>query len=105
MHFCADELFGLMMIIPFLGAFVHKIHAWYLRKFPKHGRVCHDHREPRECPAEIVETDEERHEQIAISNAESEGLEAPVHHKDKMYDELVRPEDLPWKFYSKNDKK
>ncbi len=104
MHFCADELFGLMMIIPFLGAFVHRMHAWYLKKFPKHGRICHDHREPREA-VEVIDADEvnRKEDAIAISDAESEGPHH--HHSDATFEELVRPEDLPWKFLNKKNEK
>lgn len=46
-HFCGDELLMLMAAIPFVGAFAHKVHAWWLRKFPKHAATCHDHRGPQ----------------------------------------------------------
>lgn len=45
-HFCADEVMMLIAAIPFLGAIAHRIHAWYLKKFPKHSEHCHDHRQP-----------------------------------------------------------
>ncbi len=47
MHWCADEMLMLMASIPFLGAFAHKAHSWWLAKFPKHGATCHDHRGPQ----------------------------------------------------------
>lgn len=45
-HFCADELMMLLAAIPFLGVTAHRVHAWYLKKFPKHTENCHDHRNP-----------------------------------------------------------
>lgn len=32
-HFCADELFMLMAMIPFIGIFFRKVHAWWHTKF------------------------------------------------------------------------
>jgi len=38
-HFCADELFAIMMMIPFIGIFFRKLHTWYHIKF---GHKCHE---------------------------------------------------------------
>lgn len=43
-HFCADELFMLMAMIPFIGIFFRKVHAWWHAKFNHkcHEKSCHD---------------------------------------------------------------
>lgn len=38
MHFCADELFLLMSLIPFIGVWFKKLHTWYHTKY---GHKCH----------------------------------------------------------------
>ena len=38
-HFCIDELLAIMMLFPFIGIYIGKLHAWYHTKF-KH--KCHD---------------------------------------------------------------
>lgn len=35
-HFCADELFMIMAMLPFIGNFFRKIHTWYHTKFKHH---------------------------------------------------------------------
>lgn len=35
-HFCADELFMFLAIIPFVGIYFHKIHIWLHDKFKHH---------------------------------------------------------------------
>lgn len=47
-HFCADELFMLMAMIPFIGIFFRKVHAWWHTKF---GHKCHE----KACPDTHVE--------------------------------------------------
>jgi hypothetical protein len=50
-HFCADELFAIMMMIPFIGIFFRKLHTWYHTKY---GHKCHE-KECLEIHAEHVE--------------------------------------------------
>jgi hypothetical protein len=38
MHFCSDELFAILAMLPFIGVFFRRIHDWYHLKF---GHKCH----------------------------------------------------------------
>ena len=38
-HFCTDELLALLAMIPFIGYFFRKLHAWYHAKM---GHSCHE---------------------------------------------------------------
>ena len=39
MHWCADETFMLMSMIPSIGMLFHRLHTWYHVKF---GHKCHE---------------------------------------------------------------
>ena len=39
-HFCYDELLMIMIMLPFIGAFFKKVHAWYHAK--NHHKCHHD---------------------------------------------------------------
>jgi hypothetical protein len=51
MHFCADELFLIMSLIPFIGVWFKKLHTWYHTKYSHkcHEKHCDDtHSEHKE---------------------------------------------------------
>jgi hypothetical protein len=55
-HFCADELFAILAMLPFIGIFFKKIHTWYHKNslHKCHEEKCHDthveHINEEECP-------------------------------------------------------
>lgn len=55
-HFCSDELFALMSMIPFIGMFFRKLHLWYHNKIKHkcHHDKCEDnhaeHTEQKDAP-------------------------------------------------------
>jgi len=40
MHWCADETFALLALLPFVGIYFYRLHAWYHKKF---NHKCHTH--------------------------------------------------------------
>lgn len=55
MHFCADEFLMLSSMIPFIGIYFYKLHAWYHAKF-KH--KCHT----KSCDETHVEHSDEKND-------------------------------------------
>lgn len=48
MHWCMDETLAVLAMIPFIGYFFRKLHAWYHKKM---GHICHE----KHCDAGHVE--------------------------------------------------
>lgn len=55
-HFCSDELFALMSLIPIIGIFFKKIHIWWHKKF---NHKCHEKGCEQEHVDHVKNKDEE----------------------------------------------
>lgn len=77
MHWCMDETLAVLAMIPFIGYFFRKLHAWYHAKM---GHTCHE----KHCDDQHVEhpySPYERHDYQHVSEKDMEylrGTPAPL---------------------------